>query len=61
MAIYLDTEIPAVCENSECLGYKSYEDYDIDSIKKDKKGNEYVICYYCGEKIYIWLKKQKNA
>lgn len=52
MAIYIETEFPAICLNKKCKDYKSFELHEFTEIKKDKKG-DYVRCYCCKKKIYL--------
>ena len=50
--MYIDTQEPAICENTKCDDYKSWELYDFVDVKMDNAGY-YYICRTCGERIRV--------
>lgn len=52
VAMRIETETPAVCDNKECSDYQAFEMYDFEEVE-DTRGEAYVICRECGNKIFI--------
>lgn len=48
-----DEQVPAVCENEDCEAYRSFELVDVDDIRDDDQGREFVECFYCKEPVYL--------
>ncbi|MFZ2152276.1 MAG: hypothetical protein WAV09_04170 [Minisyncoccia bacterium] len=53
MTIHIETTTPAVCKNKECENYRAFEEYNLEEVKKNDIGEDYVICEECGERIYL--------
>lgn len=52
MAMRIETETPGVCKNKDCPDYQAFEMYDLEDIQ-EPRGEEYVICRGCGERIML--------
>lgn len=48
----IETQTPGVCLNKECPDYQAFEMYDFEEVQ-DTRGDAYVICRGCGNKIEI--------